>query len=145
MKRYSFKPEATVEDMRLGVALLIEENPSGAWVKHEEADTIINDLIKQIADMDGEHEQTLKALAVAHDTIAEKQGRIEELEARGALTPEQKEYMDASVCALLLVEPVIARHKAFFDKLPDALQEMVRAFDKVRKFLPSEAEKEGAA
>jgi hypothetical protein len=60
MNRYNITPEVTTDEMRVSVSLLIEEHPSGAWVKHEDAAQEIDDLIKQIAALDGELEQALR-------------------------------------------------------------------------------------
>lgn len=77
MNRYNITPEVTTDEMRVSVSLLIEEHPSGAWVKHEEAAQEIDDLIKQIAALDGELEQAWRERARAERMEAERAEQCE--------------------------------------------------------------------
>lgn len=146
MNRYNITPEVTTDEMRVSVSLLIEENPAGEWVKYEEAAHIIDDLIKQIADLDGEHEQTLEALRVAHETIVEKQAKIEELEARPALDDDMKRFLQDIEWVFTGWEAAINRQGSTVTSGLKELDSLYRKLWPVGSRLDGEPEeKEGAA
>jgi|GEM_PF-3692043 hypothetical protein len=144
MQRYRFKPEATTEDMRLSVALLIEEDPAGEWAKHEDAARIIDDLIRQNVALDGELEQALrerdgyrKALEAATQTIAQKQGRIEEIEARPAAHPEQDAFIDGTLRFFEMIDWLMGDYREAVTRVDSvassAAREMVALYDRLVK------------
>lgn len=144
MNRYNITPEVTTGEMRVSVSLLIEEHPSGAWVKHEEAAQEIDDLIKQIAALDGELELALrerdgyrKALEAATQTIAQKQGRIEEIEARPAAHPEQDAFIDGTLRFFEMIDWLMGDYREAVTRVDSvassAAREMVALYDRLVK------------
>lgn len=144
MNRYNITPEVTTDEMRVSVSLLIEEHPSGAWVKHEEAAQEIDDLIKQIAALDGELELALrerdgyrKALEAATQTIAQKQGRIEEIEARPAAHPEQDAFIDGTLRFFEMIDWLMGDYREAVTRVDSvassAAREMVALYDRLVK------------
>ena len=89
---------------------------------------------------------TRHALQVAHDTIQQKQARIEELEKQPG-SPEQDAFIDGACEFLPMIATIVGDHRNAWDRLPLGAKEMVALYDKLTKMGAAlrPAREEGAA